>query len=423
MAREVYALLYSENKDIPSLAQTNSSSGYKQNKAHLGRSRVREWRWVPFVNPARTDGATLYHWRRKADEDMPYPYAKFNKKVEVPTYTAEEYKKYLQEQYPTSWTKAETDYLFNLCRQFDLRFPVIHDRYNTSDFSARTIESLKERYYGVCRRLQKVRGLKGEQISQACHYDAQHETDRKAQLEKLFARTEEQVAEEEYLSAELKRIDQRKKEREKKQQDLQKIIAAADHTERQISRTPKKAAQKKKVVSNQPSSLLPPVQEEIPSVMEVMPKAIEKSGGVFVRSSKLKMPTSLGQKKTKVIEALLEEFGIGLNPMPTEQVCNEFAQLRTDLGLLIDLKTAADSCEYELQTLRHRFEGLSPERGEKLPAAIRSAIEPFKPPSSGSALHVIDMAMSGPSASGTQRKRRAAALEHSSNQYKKSRRF
>jgi Tfp pilus assembly protein PilN len=42
-----------------------------------------------------------------------------------------------------------------------------------------------------------------------------------------------QVAEEEYLSAELKRIDQRKKEREKKQQDLQKIIAAADHTERQ----------------------------------------------------------------------------------------------------------------------------------------------------------------------------------------------
>jgi DNA methyltransferase 1-associated protein 1 len=62
--------------------------------------------------------------------------------------------------------------------------------------------------------------------------------------------------------------------------------------------------------------------------MEVMPKAIEKSGGVFVRSSKLKMPTSLGQKKTKVIEALLEEFGIGLNPMPTEQVCNEFAQLR-----------------------------------------------------------------------------------------------
>ncbi|XP_062509337.1 DNA methyltransferase 1-associated protein 1-like isoform X2 [Corticium candelabrum] len=420
MARELYALLYSENKDIPSLAQSSSGSGYKQNKAQLGRSRVREWKWMAFTNLARNDGAILHHWRRKVDGDKPYPFSKFNKTVDVPMYTTEEYK-YLQEEYPTSWSKEETDYLFDLCRRFDLRFPIIHDQYNTSDFSTRSIEALKDHYYSVCRRLAKVRGLSGEQVSQACHFDAQHETDRKAHLEKLFARTQEQVDEEEYLSAELKRIDQRKKEREKKQQDLQKIIAAADNTERQMTRTPKKAAQKKKAISNS-SSLVPSLQEEVPSVVEVAPKSVEKSGGVYVRSIKLKMQASLGQKKTKVIEALLEEFGIGLNPMPTEQVCNEFAELRNDLSLLLDLKTAADSCEYEVQTLRHRYEGLTPER-DKLPASIRSAIEPFKPSSSGTALHVIDMAMSGPSASGTQRKRRAAALEHNSNQYKKSRRF
>ena len=43
-----------------------------------------------------------------------------------------------------------------------------------------------------------------------------------------MARTKEQVEEEEMLCAELKKIEMRKKEREKKQQDLQKLISAAE---------------------------------------------------------------------------------------------------------------------------------------------------------------------------------------------------
>lgn len=42
--------------------------------------------------------------------------------------------------------------------------------------------------------MSKVRGLSAEQVTQVCYFDAQHETDRKAQLEKLFARTQEQVS-------------------------------------------------------------------------------------------------------------------------------------------------------------------------------------------------------------------------------------
>lgn len=48
-------------------------------KAKLGRRHVRPWKWVPFINPARTDGAKLYHWRRAADEGKEYPFARFNK--------------------------------------------------------------------------------------------------------------------------------------------------------------------------------------------------------------------------------------------------------------------------------------------------------------------------------------------------------
>ena len=34
---------------------------------------------MPFTNPARTDEAVFYHWRRLADEGKDYPFAKFNK--------------------------------------------------------------------------------------------------------------------------------------------------------------------------------------------------------------------------------------------------------------------------------------------------------------------------------------------------------
>ncbi|KAL7603183.1 hypothetical protein Lser_V15G16737 [Lactuca serriola] len=46
-----------------------------------------------------------------------------------------------------TWTKEETDELFDLCERFDLRFSVIADRFSSS----RTMEELKNRYYSVSR--------------------------------------------------------------------------------------------------------------------------------------------------------------------------------------------------------------------------------------------------------------------------------
>uniref|UniRef100_A0A452ZPQ5 dAMP1 SANT/Myb-like domain-containing protein n=1 Tax=Aegilops tauschii subsp. strangulata TaxID=200361 RepID=A0A452ZPQ5_AEGTS len=69
-----------------------------------------------------------------------YDFAKYNTKVDVLKYTDEEYEKYLTE--PT-WSREETDQLFELCQRFDLRFIVIADRFPT----ARSVEDLKSRYY------------------------------------------------------------------------------------------------------------------------------------------------------------------------------------------------------------------------------------------------------------------------------------
>ena len=53
-----------------------------------------------------------------------------------------------------------------------------------------------------------------------------------------------QVAEEEYLIQELRKIESRKKEREKKAQDLQKLIKAADTTT-ELRRAEKRVSKKK----------------------------------------------------------------------------------------------------------------------------------------------------------------------------------
>ena len=75
-------------------------------------------------------------------------------------------------------------------------------------------------------------------------YDGDHERRRKDQLNKLFNRTQEQIEEEEYLLSELKKIEQRKKEREKKTQDLQKLITAAD-SNADARRSDRKSTKKK----------------------------------------------------------------------------------------------------------------------------------------------------------------------------------
>lgn len=72
-----YFLSY--NRDAPPLIPTDTNQGYKQMKAKIGSSRVRPWKWMPFTNPARKDGAIFHHWRRVADEGKDYPFARFNK--------------------------------------------------------------------------------------------------------------------------------------------------------------------------------------------------------------------------------------------------------------------------------------------------------------------------------------------------------
>lgn len=76
-----YLFLLLIHRDAPPLLPSDTTQGYRTVKAKLGCKKVRPWKWMPFTNPARRDGAIFNHWRRVAEEGKDYPFARFNKVV------------------------------------------------------------------------------------------------------------------------------------------------------------------------------------------------------------------------------------------------------------------------------------------------------------------------------------------------------
>merc|ERR1712126_67157 len=171
-----------------------------------------------------------------------------------------------------------------------------------------------------------------------------HERRRKEQLKRLFNRTNDQIEEEEMLRSELRKIDARKREREKKTADLQKLIAQADSSHSQM----------KKLSKKQKLGLVGRPRQEQPAVDQNGIRWPDiKTSGVNVRSQRIKLPVSVGLKKTKAIECMLNELGIPTQPPATDEICTEFNELRSEMVLLYELKNALTNCEYEMTSLKH----------------------------------------------------------------------
>ena len=170
-----------------------------------------------------------------------FPMEKFNVKASVATYTDEQYEKNFKSD---EWSREETDFLVALCREFDLRWILIADRYapekippptrqeplqSTSEPEAmevdtaenggkksypdRSMEELKARYYAIAAKMLEMQ-TPANDMTQAefqlwekmQNFDAKTETMRKMLAEKLFERTKEEAEEEKILLEELHRI-------------------------------------------------------------------------------------------------------------------------------------------------------------------------------------------------------------------------
>ena len=229
------------------------------------RFKPRHWGQRSFDHGGRNDGLILQHWKRaipgsgeavrvpvtKRNEssesqtgpdyefEEEFPSWKWNVQVKVPVYTDEQYEQHLQ---TGDWSKTETDYLLDLCRELGLRWIVIADHYDpaslpkqadnvvksengepdagtdgvgsqTSKYPERKMEALKARYYTVAAKILALHTPPNNMTQSEYSlwekmdkFDAKTETQRKMHAEKLFDRTKEEAEEERVLLEELARI-------------------------------------------------------------------------------------------------------------------------------------------------------------------------------------------------------------------------
>ena len=134
--RELFQLLGDldpQMNQIEEIEKEQAAASGAQNNGKLKKipkldRPVDKWVWHHFSNTAREDGVLMYHWMKQKEVNDPYPFARFNKKAQIITYTNEEYKKVIQPM-KSDWEKLEIDVLFDLCQRFNMKFIVIADRY------------------------------------------------------------------------------------------------------------------------------------------------------------------------------------------------------------------------------------------------------------------------------------------------------
>lgn len=156
-------------------------------------------------------------------------FAKYNVRVDVPEYSEEQYNVSLKSD---DWTKEETDYLMATVREFDLRWPLIWDRYEyvpktatdadgaegssaamAVDSKPRTMEDLKARYYEVASKMMALQKPM-QYMTQAefslhevmANFNPLQEKMRKEFAVNALSRSKEEAREEELLLLEVKRI-------------------------------------------------------------------------------------------------------------------------------------------------------------------------------------------------------------------------
>ncbi|PHH72832.1 hypothetical protein CDD82_5779 [Ophiocordyceps australis] len=245
LAREVHNL----GGDNPIAIVPDSTSVKKRRWST--RKPASRWELRAFHNSGRHDQTLLLrHWRRVggkedgAGQQEPQPglteaepaqaedsaFAKYSVQISVPQYSDEQYQHLLQND---EWTKQETAYLMETVQEYDLRWPVIWDRYDWNppatngvanadgdeskavihQARSRTMEDLKARYYEIAAKMM-VAHKPAQFMTQAeyemheimANYSPQQEKARKDFAISTLLRSREEMREEESLLLEIKRI-------------------------------------------------------------------------------------------------------------------------------------------------------------------------------------------------------------------------
>ncbi|KAF8401277.1 hypothetical protein HHK36_012210 [Tetracentron sinense] len=350
ISREVYALTGGLAPLMPSIDLSQLKRRSQPDKEKI------TWQWLSFTNSARPDNLQLSHWVRVVNDVPPtgdYSFAKYNKSVDIVKYTDEEYEKHLIDpvdaiNYQSKlqgfsdimWTKEETDQLFNLCEQFDLRFILIADRLPSS----RTVEELKRRYYSVSRALAVARTPSSDDVSGHSlvkePYNVSQEVERKRALSMVLSQTKQQERKDAEVLAEAKRI-------------IESRVIAKGAEEAELPLTLSVGPESTERATFPAESVSPASNPQLPAATVAPPTSAADSASipaslrmlrVYLRTNALDQmvqaaSSSAGLRTIKRVDQTLQHLGVNLKPkIPTKAVCGEHLELRKEILTLLNLQ-------------------------------------------------------------------------------------
>lgn len=262
------------------------------------------------------------------------------------------------------WTREETDTLFQLCEQYDLRFPVVYDRWELEE---RSVEELKDRYYSVAKALIEHRtrtnkdALTSLPLSLQKHcqaitmnpYDYEYECIRKNQQEWQYKKSKREMKEEEAIVREAKRIEASRKRQLKERSRLAKLLTQQGNA------------------NSNAANDGPNERNAQPAQNGGFRFSHRKiTCGAFARSSLIYTPITNSSKSSKRIDLGLVELGVGTRPTPTSIVVDNFDLLRLDILKCIELERTVAKKEEDVHMLRVKLAKLKGETPPAPPAGV-----------------------------------------------------
>lgn len=300
-------------------------------KRKIGKP-IQKWEWKQFTSSARKDKIELCHWEKTGEKRKDYAFADLNIQNDVIQYTKDDYDNLIT-LLDRTWTKEETDELFYLCKRFDLRFPIIHDKFSNK---SRTIEDLKKRYYSIARIIAEFRLNMLKKTEYKNHsvlkypYDYEGAVKRKRLIELSLERTREDELKEIEVREKLKKIEAIKKKRM--------------NLEVKVINTPIKREEMFEVKVEVPPEITSPIIQTSPEKLEIVP---QKQGTYLMSQMK---PNGSNIQLNKRIEMVLLEKNV--NPqLFTEKVLIEYEALRKKIAIMIDLQKKVSKKESDVNLL------------------------------------------------------------------------
>lgn len=248
------------------------------------------------------------------------------------------------------WSRDDTDKLFSLASKYELRWPVIFDRFSVSYddavarksvSNARTLPDLKQRFYDCSKALL----LNQKKIHEASQYVYDFDADktRSEQLDRSYRRTKAEEAEEKRLKEELKSINSELHRLERcvkeKSKNKKKFLLG---TTENVEATSSFAAG--------PTLWLPS--------MFVKSRNYLRSARMSARQN----ASGPGNRQLKKMDMIISELGVSGDLMATDVICKTYSKLRKSVLKVLSLQKHLSSLEARMNSTTASVPSVEPAR-------------------------------------------------------------